>query len=216
MSTARVRLAPGITYEVLAREVIVHVRTQPHSSASTVVRLGGDSADLFLLAAEGSGGVSADSRYLPDLLDLGLLVTADTPVITRRSVLTAGAVGAGAGIALLALPQAALASSVQDLQGRWGWNSDDQALALFAGVPSAAVDGDDSDTIRPRVSPLAVDGRGDFSYTSFISNYGPVGGPAIRWARDPFGDPGAETVLVGSFTLDSVSYRATFRRLPED
>ena len=133
MSTARIRVASGIIYEVMANEIIVHVRTKPDSPAPTVMRLAGDSADIFLRAVGGDDCLNSDSPHVSYLLDLGLLVTDDTPVVTRRTALTAGAVGVGAGIALLALPQAAVASSAQDLQGRWGWNSDDQALAFFAG-----------------------------------------------------------------------------------
>jgi hypothetical protein len=78
----------------------------PHNT--DVVSLSGHPAEVVLDVQAGRK-VNSLEPVLRNLADLGVITT---PGVSRRGLITAGAVGAGAGIAVLAMPGVAAASSV--------------------------------------------------------------------------------------------------------
>lgn len=71
------------------------------------IKLSGNVADV-LLGIQRGHPVSSSDPALGQLEELGVITTRGT---SRRGLITAGAVGAGAGIAMLSMPAAAAASS---------------------------------------------------------------------------------------------------------
>jgi hypothetical protein len=126
-------------------------------------------------------GVNVDphSPAVLELIDLGLVTTKG---MSRRSVLTASAMGAGAGVALLALPQTAAASSSTLLNGNFYVADFGQGLGdnyppgryLVAGVPplsGPAIDlPDDLGFVAP--PSMSVEGLPDFPVIDFDTRFG--------------------------------------------
>ena len=96
-----VTLASGVVLEQLAGEVLVVV------PGNDVVRLSGAPADLVL---DLQAGKQVDSSH-PSVSDLAQLGVVTVSGLSRRSLLKAGAIGAGAGITVLSMPNVAAASS---------------------------------------------------------------------------------------------------------
>ena len=200
MSSARVQVVSGVSHEVVADQVIVYVPGVGHESPRTAVQLSGDTADVFLRVVSGDEGVTVETEHVSELVAVGVLVSEGSNVFSRRSALKAGAVGVGAGITVLALPQAAAASSVPiELQGTWFFDED---LMIFI-----ASEGDEEVTGDP--GPLTVD-----------RITGPIPFLVIKlerliWERefDPFPDVSGE--LIGTFTSGGKHYRVTFEQDPD-
>ena len=74
-----------------------------------VLRLNGRSAEIVTAVASGHPVSDEDGELLDELARLGVITTP----MSRRSLLRVGAIGAGAGVAILALPGVAAASSVE-------------------------------------------------------------------------------------------------------
>ena len=120
MNNNRVSLVEGVIVESLGEELIVLV-----PGSMEIVRLDGDPANLLRRIMNGEPPSSSDSDSMSLLGQFGLLKSS---AVSRRSVLRAGAVATGAGIALLSFPSAAAASST-------GPNSSDNSLP--AGEPGS-------------------------------------------------------------------------------
>lgn len=95
-------LTPGAIVERIGDDLMVVVPGQ-----TDVVSLSGRPADVLLRLAAGTG-VDPSEPALRDLIQLGII---SAPGLSRRGLIRAGAVGAGAGIAVLAMPSVAAASS---------------------------------------------------------------------------------------------------------
>jgi len=95
-------LTPGVIVERVGDDLMVIV-----PGSTDVVQLSGPPADV-LLDVQAGRKIDSTEPALRDLVDLGV-VTA--PGLSRRGLIKAGAIGAGAGIAVLAMPGVAAASS---------------------------------------------------------------------------------------------------------
>jgi hypothetical protein len=149
-----VSLIDGIVVESLGEELIVLV-----PGLTDIVRLEGDPANLLRRIMNGESPGSADSESISALEQLGVLRSSAIP---RRSVLRAGAVATGAGIALLSFPAAAAASSTGPKGG---------ADSLPAGEPGSTT---------PAVTPedalvLYVDAMNPASYPGTGSTWFDLG-----------------------------------------
>lgn len=95
-------LTRGVVVQLIGGEVLVFV-----PGGANVMRLSHDAASIVLDLQAGKS-VDSSSSTVAELLDLGVLATTG---FSRRGLIKAGAIGAGAGIAVLAMPQAAMAAS---------------------------------------------------------------------------------------------------------
>ena len=98
------RLATGVVVENMGDTVLVMI-----PGVSDVLRLNGRSAEIVTAVSSGHPVSDEDGEFLDELARLGVVTTP----ISRRSLLRVGAIGAGAGVAILALPGVAAASSVE-------------------------------------------------------------------------------------------------------
>ena len=96
-------LVPGVVIEPVAGELLVAVPGQ-----TEVLRLTGLIAET-LLDIQAGKTVDASAPTVSDLVTLGVVAA---PGVSRRGVLTAGAIGAGAGVVALSMPGVAAAASV--------------------------------------------------------------------------------------------------------
>jgi len=101
-------IAPGVIVETIGDDVVVMV---PESTE--VIRLSGDAAQL--VRAIHDGPAVAPTQTVTELINRGILVSPTG--MSRRGLITAGAIGAGAGITALAMPGVAAASSSSDEPG---------------------------------------------------------------------------------------------------
>lgn len=101
MSTARFRLASGVVVEEMGNELIVMVPGSTH-----VLSLSGPAAET--LRRSQSGAPVLVNAVTDELARAGVL---ESSAVSRRGLIKAGAIGAGAGIAVLAMPTVAAASS---------------------------------------------------------------------------------------------------------
>lgn len=97
-------VAPDAVVEVVGADVLVHL-----PGSSEVIRLSGATAEAFLAIQAGEQVDSLD-KAVHDLVAIGVVQSRG---LSRRDLVKAGAIGAGAGIALLAMPSIAAASSVE-------------------------------------------------------------------------------------------------------
>jgi len=106
----------GVVVEQVGKEVIV-VPAQNNE----VVKLTGKAADIFTKIFHGENFDEGG----PELLELTRLGVVETPRgISRRGVVTAGAIGLVVGISVIAMPRAAFAASTVLVRGLY--------LAAFA------------------------------------------------------------------------------------
>jgi hypothetical protein len=102
MSSPQVTISSGIISERVGDELLVIV-----PGRTDTVRLSGHAADLFLDIQAGKK-VDGSDPVVADLVDLGVVQASG---MSRRGLIKAGAIGAGAGIAVMAMPGLAAASS---------------------------------------------------------------------------------------------------------
>jgi len=95
-------IAPGVIVENVGDDVVVML---PESTE--VIRLSGDAAQL--VRAIHNGQLVVPSETVTELINRGILVSQTG--MSRRGLITAGAIGAGAGVAALAMPGVAAAAS---------------------------------------------------------------------------------------------------------
>jgi hypothetical protein len=97
-------IAPGVVIEHVGDDVLVVI-----PGSSDVMRISGDQATALRIIESGNeSGLSR--KAVEGLVKVGVVVNRGE--VTRRSLVKAGAIGAGAGIAVMALPSAAAASSM--------------------------------------------------------------------------------------------------------
>lgn len=97
-----ISVTPGVIVERVGDDLMVIV-----PGNSDVVSLSGRHAEM-LLDVKADRTVDSADPALHDLIDLGIL---SAPGLSRRGLIKVGAVGAGAGIAVLAMPGVAAAAS---------------------------------------------------------------------------------------------------------
>lgn len=103
MSGTHASLAPGVVVETVGEEVLVY-----SPGTTDVVVLSGQAAMTVRAITCGQPVDSSDSAFY-DLVDRGII--ARTSGFSRRGLLKAGAIGTGAGIAVISMPSVAAASS---------------------------------------------------------------------------------------------------------
>lgn len=199
MTNERVWVPSHVFHEVLGDDVVVHVPGGEEGSRPSIVTLTGPVADVFRRAHSGDPSVTTDSEHVRDLIGVGILharIGADVP---RRNLFAAGAVGLGAGIAMLALPQVAVASSdAAELSGSW----------LFSGANDMDfLAGSGGNTIVGSPALTVVGIAGVVPFQSFDSS-----SQIVRWRRefDPGTRPTVSGTLIGTFTSGDQNYRVTF------
>lgn len=130
-------LSPGVIVEHVGEELLVVVPGQ-----TDVVRLTGGVAKVLEDIRAGKP-VDLSDAAVSDLLKLGIV---STPGLSRRGLIKAGAIGAGAGVAVLAMPSAVAAASLPvvtiAVERRFGTANSESLLRLSirsdeypAGVP---------------------------------------------------------------------------------
>ena len=97
-----VSVTPGVIVERVGDDLMVII-----PGNTDVVSLSGRVADILLDVKAGKT-VDSNDPAVHDLITLGVLTA---PGMSRRGLITAGAIGAGAGIAIMAMPAAAAALS---------------------------------------------------------------------------------------------------------
>jgi len=112
VSKSSMSIAPGVIVENIGDDVVVMV-----PGSTEVIRLSGDGAQLVRALRDGHPVVP--TQTVTELVNRGILVSPTG--MSRRGLIKAGAIGAGAGITVMAMPNAAVASSIQfiDLIGGW-------------------------------------------------------------------------------------------------
>ncbi len=95
-------VANGLLIERVGNDLLVVVHGK-----NELVRLSGDAANL-LLSVQAGETVRGSESALANLEQLGVITTAG---VSRRGLIKASAIGAGAGIAVMAMPGVAAASS---------------------------------------------------------------------------------------------------------
>ena len=219
MSKSSMSIAPGVTVENVGDDVVVMV---PESTE--VIRLSGDAAQL--VRAIHAGDVSVlPSHTVTELLERGILIS--QAGMSRRGVLTAGAIGAGAGIAALTMPSVAAASSAP-VSTVAAWNAftfdferDDDGIPIATiGITEIAVSASNLpaevtegtwdltfSTVTPTTSPVqvSVTARGSFPFTDRI----PVD-PTIPVS----GDVPNPSTLPATLSKDGVTVNLEFTYIP--
>jgi hypothetical protein len=99
----KVSLAPGVVVEEVGNGVLVMV-----PGSQDVLSLTGPSADV--VRSVQSGVSVAEDSAVAELAGLGVV---EVSGVSRRGLIKAGAIGAGAGIAVLAMPGVAAAASAE-------------------------------------------------------------------------------------------------------
>jgi hypothetical protein len=102
MSFSQVSLTAGVVVERISEELLVIT-----PGASEAVKLSGHAAEVFRDIHAGRS-VDVSDPVVSELARLGII---GSPGMSRRGLMRAGAIGVGAGIAVLALPSVAAASS---------------------------------------------------------------------------------------------------------
>jgi hypothetical protein len=139
VSKSSMSIAPGVIVENVGDDVVVML---PESTE--VIRLSGDAAQL--VRAIHAGDVSVlPSHTVTELLERGILIS--QAGMSRRGVLTAGAIGASAGLAALSMPTVAAAASAPVLFGTLvqaanGWDpvADQNSTGLISAFSPEAGD----------------------------------------------------------------------------
>ena len=100
------QLVSGVVVEQVGDDVLVVV-----PGTTEALCLSGEAAETVLTIQAGQS-VSSTDPVVGELVARGVV---EVPGLSRRGLIRAGAVGAGAGIAVLALPSVAAASSVENV-----------------------------------------------------------------------------------------------------
>lgn len=223
-----VTLASGVVLEQLAGEVLVVV------PGNDVVRLSGAPADLVL---DLQAGKHVDSSH-PSVSNLAQLGIVTVSGLSRRSLLKAGAIGAGAGITVLSMPSVAAASSPSTSTSSINWIEIRGFSFPFGGPWGFEIQNnigfDGVQNNLPLLSPgmpfppPTTDIADVSSLSLFIGSNEPIVIPVLYsgLAGDPvfigwfdnsnptFDDPGDQSI--GEFTWETpdgpLYYRVTFRK----
>lgn len=185
-------IAPGVVVERLGDVLLVIV-----PGSSEVISLSGHAAEVLLKVTAGHK-VDPLEPALKQLLKLGVLTT---PSVSRRGLVKAGAFGAGVGVAIMAMPGVAVASS-SCLDGGSGtyrnygggltafrWNAPDYPTPL----PHGAIELSNGETISP--DGYTTDSGLEIVGLDWVGTFSGLGG----------GNP-----VTGEFSYGQACYRVTF------
>lgn len=187
------RLAPGVLIEQVGDDVLVVT----HDSLTTL-RLTGEAATVAYRVQAGQP-IELNSPVVRDLAERGIITL---PGMSRRGLIKAGAIGAGAGIAVMAMPGVAAASSEPAVITLIGYWDNTPTPNIQIGVwdntgkfPNMA--GKASNSIQ-----ISVTGQSSsFTSTSVSTSL------IVFASLSP--DPVFSGVLSGSMIIDGVTYSVT-------
>jgi hypothetical protein len=203
--TKMVSLAAGVVVERVGDDLMVIV-----PGHTDVVKLSGASAAVLLDVQAGTP-VSSNDTVVEELVDLGIV---SAPGLSRRGLIKVGAIGAGAaGIAVLAMPGVAAASSVvtfdglgffeqggapQEVIDEFGQDKeDDLYIVVFPNYAAAGVD-------QPTSRLTGTITSNQFSGSREAVFIPDVGGWVAR-VSGPVGTP----PTTGTFVLNYQNFRVT-------
>ena len=198
MSSSMFIVPRGVVSERVGGELMVVV-----PGRTEVVTLTGDAADVFLDVQAGKTP-HASEKLMNDLEGLGLVQITG---VSRRGLIKASAIGASAGIAVMAMPGVAAAASeptpqVIELIGSFMSNT---LLIVYA--DDNVVMPPIRETVDPHPTLIVEDYDGDV-WNGFLTFDGNNVLSSAAW--DVF--PAITQTVVGTFTFDNVLYRVTFIR----
>jgi len=151
MSQHTLSIAPGVIIEHVGADLMVMV-----PGSTEVIKLSGDAAHT-IHAIQAEATPVLPSGTVSELIDRGIVVS--QAGMSRRGLITAGALGAGAGVVMLSMPAAAAAGSGPELNGGNGDVDDEDddkddngaGASCLPGTPvtvdSFTYDGDDEELI---------------------------------------------------------------------
>ena len=210
MGSKKLAIASGVIIEHVGDDLVVFTK-----QSTEAVKLTGYVAHTVVAIRDGSA-VDVSSSSVNDLVELGIV---ESSGVSRRSLITAGAVGAGAGIAMLSMPAAAAASS--NTNGSDSNGSTNQFTILFATwrldspnyVFEASFDpAPPADTPNPSVLTVTRPGEPDFTASlTFFGDPGSTGDWRVTASEQT---PPLSGSVQGSFTLDGETYTTTFTPPP--
>lgn len=200
MRNGKLSLNPSAVFEVIGDDVIVHLR-----ASDDVIRLSGAQARAVVAIAAGEEIFEISDEDIDELVACGIVTAAG--FVTRRSLLRTGALGAATGLAVVALPSVAAASSPVSLLGGWVFAGEDEKLEPTPGgnfFELFILFGDFPTEGSP--SALTVDGQ---SYDLISASGGT--NSVISWQRDTGSTTeGTRTTRTGTFSWAGVNYVVTF------
>jgi hypothetical protein len=130
MSTSRITVPTGVVAQRVGKDLMVLV-----PGRAEVVTLTGEAAEVFLDIQAGRA-VHARDDIVSGLDAQGVI---EIPGVSRRGLIKAGAIGAGAGIAVLSMPNVAAAASSSPIDGEA--STPFEGEAYWAWVSSGSADG---------------------------------------------------------------------------
>lgn len=210
-------LAPGVTVEAVGDDLLVVV-----PGATEALKLSGTAA---LVVRDIVNGNLGDRSDIPtELFDLGIIH--DSRRFSRRTALKLGAMGAGAGIAVMAMPTVAAASSATALSGTLyaeTWNdtggypqvsakigaTDPDWVGAIFGVTDApySIDGlnNDDPVLDGGSVAQGTVSTGGASYTAYLYVY--EGAPFWFFLGPEDNVPGSGDDFVLTFSFGGAPYR---------
>jgi len=203
----------GVIVERVGEELMVVI-----PGNSDVVSLSGRPAEV-LADVQAGKDVDPTEPALQTLSDLGIVTS---PGMSRRGLIKAGAIGTGAGIAVMAMPSVAAASSQQNaassqerLSGSYDYDAEENSFyaEVFHDFPSSLGDGNNySGNIPTGPVPGPLLGITGLSGTFEIAweTSGNPGERGVIWVIPDDGDGNVNLSGTGdiltSFVWDSVTY----------
>ena len=176
--------------------------------SSEVLKLTGESAEVVRAVRSGLPVVAG--KVVDDLKAVGVL---DSPSLTRRGLVRGGAIGVGAGIAVLAMPGVAAADSSRiKLVGEWYFSTvattyyfnvykeDNPAFPAFVS----------NDLLASRPEPRLTVGS---ETVPFVQWSDPV--LWVSWIGPLASAPSVGAVVVGTFEHGGLRYEVRFSAIPE-
>jgi hypothetical protein len=178
--------------------------------SSNVMRVSEEQAHaLRAIEAGHTSGLSTQAAH--ELIDAGILLTHTG--MSRRSLVKAGAIGAGAGIAVMAMPTVAAASSgpaVVNLIGTWAIVGQEVEFIVDRLDPSNP---ELPTSIRLNLPFLTIIGRGPTVPAHDADN------SQLVWRGAFYSDPNYVDSLPGSrngtFTFEDIRYNVVFTEFNE-
>lgn len=217
MSISRITVPTGVVAEHVGNELMVFV-----PGKAEVVKLTGQAADVFLDIQAGRA-VRAGDDIVSGLEALGVI---EIPGVSRRGLIKAGAIGTGAGIAVLAMPSAAFAASpsIGGFTGEayWAWlsfgdgngNYDTGTLRFRIDAPGFITAAPTSLTISGTIpTPAQLVGAPPSIFSSNFSNIDAAGWEADLSYTSPTPEGNSDPLqnfmqsppqLTGSFSIPGV------------
>jgi hypothetical protein len=202
----KLSLNPGVVIEPVGQELLVVV-----PGNQDVLRLSGAPAEA-LLDIQAGRTLDSHNPVVSDLVELGFV---STPDVSRRGLIKAGAIGAGAGIAVLAMPSVAAAASVAPVTvfGFYGLSQSGGVRSTYIDVwlfdfPNLFLEKGDVGAIAP--SAMTVDrGVGQAEVTYWVANdVNGKDGDYVSWRVQGLEPDGLTGTYLGTFTWDGVPYEA--------